>query len=251
MVSKQAPTPVKREGINPSGIIVMTLIFGLASAGLISYSEHGGLKPHMQVNTAPKSISAKSPAVPQRAVTEVPKPKQTIDTATPKPKQRPAEKPAATERPSRPESEVVMPRANVERRSAPVPPIAPPRPASVSIEKEAPPAPAPKLITAAELNAGKSATSVERVDVKSIGGKAIPWYSVRVGYTDSKARADILRDVLIQQGFIKAETNTAGDGNYYVSLGDYMFRYQAEDVAGQIKSRTSMEPQIFEKTVAK
>ncbi len=250
MVSKPAPNPAKREGINPSGIIVMMLVFGLVSAGLISHSK-SGWNLNSQKGAGEKAVSVKAPVNARDIIGEFPQPEPVGKTAAaPKPERKPAPNPTVA-RPVPSEPETMPTRAGVERRAAAVPPIAAPRPTSVSIEKEAPPVTAPKLITAAELNAGKSAPGIERVDVKSIGGKAIPWYSVRVGYTDSKARADILRDVLVQQGFIKAETRAAGEGNYYVSLGDYMFRYQAEDVAGQIKTRTSMEPQVFEKTVAR
>jgi len=82
-------------------------------------------------------------------------------------------------------------------------------------------------------------------------GKSIPWYSVRVGYTDSKMRADILRDVLKEQGFITAETVSTADGTHYVSLGDYGYRYQAEQVAESVKEKTGLIPQVYEKTVAK
>ncbi len=246
------PTVVKQEGINPLGIIVALLIFCLAGLGIVhSASKQTATKmPDIQPKNAaqahtPQNIDLSTPASedPQARINIDKKINiRNVESRT----ERKTQKKKINNYPDR--TFVVEQKA--ERKKAVVPATV----SSASVIKIEPTQPKPRLVTANELNnleSAKAATSVQKIDTKSIGGKAIPWYSVRVGYTDSKVRADILRDVLAQQGFVKAETKKSDDGNYYVSLGDYMFRYQAEDLASTIREKTAMEPQIQEKTVAK
>jgi hypothetical protein len=257
MVQRPALKSHRRESINTAGVIIALLLFGLVSLALVTLS----VKNKPASASAPAPVAVTKPAAPDKvaAVTKrkpvEPKKKPAQKTEDESDKRKPVEKKTAvavatvttiSEKPTPSAKETLR---RIERRSVSVSP----RETTVTVVKAEPITPPTHIVTADELNNMEDAKQhgVEKVDSKSLGGKAIPWYSVRVGYTDSKTRADILRDVLAQQGFIKAQTQAAGDGNYYVSLGDYMFRYQAEDIADNIKKKTSMEPEIFEKTVAK
>jgi len=94
--------------------------------------------------------------------------------------------------------------------------------------------------------------NVDKVEPEKVEeGVPIDWYSVQVGFTDSKVRADVLKDVLLQQGYDQAKTVNAGNGTYYVALGDYRFRYQAEEAAEIVKEKTNLTARIHEKTVAR
>jgi len=254
MIQKRSFVSSKKESINAAGLIIALLLFGLVSLALVTLAVKN--KTAAAVVPVPTEITAKTPVVISNSI-----PSEPPTAPVPKPKHK-TEKPEVAEKSP---TIIVMPVPVVTERA---PSISiernkkndgnqapePPRQTKIKIEKSVPEPTPPRMITAAELNNAepeKTASAVVKVDTKSLGGKSIPWYSVRVGYTDSKVRADILRDVLAQQGFIKAQTLPAGDGNFYVSLGDYMFRYQAQDVADSIKKKTSLDPQIFEKTVAK
>lgn len=92
-------------------------------------------------------------------------------------------------------------------------------------------------------------TVVERVQRDDSAAKVNKWYAVKVGITESKIRAEVLRDVLQNQGFGHARAKQSTDGNWYVSLGDYQFRHEAQEMIDEVKSRTSLIPTIVEKTV--
>ncbi len=73
--------------------------------------------------------------------------------------------------------------------------------------------------------------------------KLIPHYSVQVGYSDTKVRADVLRDVLTQQGYSNAKTVSSGKG-YIVVVDKYTFRNEAESAAQEIKNKLNVEPVV-------
>lgn len=91
---------------------------------------------------------------------------------------------------------------------------------------------------------------VEKVSAREIGNTAINWYSVRLGFTDSKTRAEVLRDVLAGQGFPEAKTVQSKDGTYHVNAGDFRFRHQAESAVKTLEEKTGIPSKIYEKTVA-
>ena len=268
MASKPAFYSNRKESVSTAGVIIALLLFGLVSLALVMFAIKNKPGSAAPANNVLAEQTPTAPAPPAIAKLEVLKnqtaPKPAIKSAQEKKREKSATvivlpMPIVTQAPP-PKQQPQQPAQRIERpRQAAINPAprvsAVPQQTTVDVVKtESDIQPSARLITPADMNNAenaKPAQSVEKVDQKSLGGKAIPWYSVRVGYTDSKTRADILRDVLSQQGFIKAQTLAAGDGNFYVSLGDYMFRYQAEDVAENIRKKTSMEPQIYEKTVAK
>lgn len=91
---------------------------------------------------------------------------------------------------------------------------------------------------------------VEKVSAREIGNTAINWYSVRLGFTDSKTRADVLRDVLAGQGFPEAVTVQSKDGTYHVNAGNFRFRHQAESAVKTLEEKIGIPTKIYEKTVA-
>lgn len=91
---------------------------------------------------------------------------------------------------------------------------------------------------------------VEKVTAREIGNQAINWYSVRLGFTDSEVRANVLRDVLAAQGYPEARTIKSGDGTFHVNAGDFRFKSQAEKLSKELEDKTGIPSKIYEKTVA-
>ena len=95
----------------------------------------------------------------------------------------------------------------------------------------------------------RGSTVVERISPRDVK-TAVPWYSLRVGYSNSKVRTETLRKVLVKQGFESARTERGKDGIYYVKVADHYFRNRAEGDAEQLK-KMGFSPIIYEKTVAR
>jgi len=91
---------------------------------------------------------------------------------------------------------------------------------------------------------------IQKIDSEEVKEGSMLWYSVRVGYTDSKIRADILHDVLRDRGFATSKIELSDTGTYYISLGEFIYRYQAEELCKSVKEKTNLVPVIYEKTVA-
>ncbi|HOC90946.1 MAG TPA: SPOR domain-containing protein [bacterium] len=236
-----------KDGISAAGIAIALAVFVVVAMGLTRLSD--------RAVTAPAEMTAAHQTLPREHVEQ-------------------AQVAAAPETgeimpPAQAETERQIVAAAEPRREPAQPRPAPPQPAvrptpaqsektSVTInrvQQAARPVPSellPNVTVPAPGKLVEPPPAVEKVDPKSINDPAAAmWYSVRVGYTDSKVRADILRDVLREQGFPKADTVNGGDGTYFVSLGDFNYRYQAEQVSDSVKDRTSLLPMIHEKTVAK
>ncbi len=236
-----------KDGISAKGIAIALAVFAAAAIVFSSIADRAGIAPaemtaahqtlsrehveQAQVAAAPETGEIMPPA---QAETE----RQPVSTAEPRrePAQPSPAPPQPAVRPTPAKSEKTSVTINrVQQAARPVP--------SELLPNVTVPAPG-RLV--------EPPPAVEKVDPKSINDPAAAmWYSVRVGYTDSKVRADILRDVLREQGFPKADTVNGGDGTYFVSLGDFNYRYQAEQVSDSVKDRTSLLPMIHEKTVAK
>ncbi|HOX27962.1 MAG TPA: hypothetical protein PLQ76_02275 [bacterium] len=245
-----APFSSRKETINPTGILVALIVFVLASfavgwmTGII-----GDRNPDKPMSAAPR-ISKENKNIPTAVASSH---------APTAPAVKAAEKTPPPPRPRRKVAEKTEPpKRETIKTAPPAPRETVRRVAPRSIAKTA--AAAESQLKSPKLNPAHYTDSekeiiipppVEKVDVKSINGKPVAWYSVRVGYTDSKSRADILRDVLREQGYIKAETESDSKGSYYINLGQYLYRYQAEEVSGTVADKTGLTPQIFEKTVAK
>lgn len=239
MPNKTVQTPQPKEGINPVGILAALTVFVLVSLALIWATGRVGANnehPLKAAASSPKTAPAGLAATEQKpepetennqVIADIPKPAAFPD-ATRGTKQAAAKKDKKTSsKPAGPSSTV-----DVRRTGGPSEPLKP--------------------IVDTDLPGEEAKTArVEKVDAKTIGGKTVLWYSVRAGYTDSKVRADILRDVLKDQGYATAETVSTGQNTYFVTLGDYQYRYQAEEVADGVKQKTGLIPQIYEKTVAK
>jgi hypothetical protein len=236
-----------KDGISATGIAIALAVFAAAAIAFSSVADRAGIAP-AETTAAHQTLPSErmEPAQAQIATTpdtgEIMRPAQTEPERQPVSAAEPRREPA----PARPAPPAVrQPSTTSERTSVTInraqQPSRPPQSEllpNVTI-------PAPGRIVEAP-------PAVEKVDPKTINDpSAAMWYSVRVGYTDSKVRADILRDVLREQGFPKADTVNGGDGTYFVSLGDFNYRYQAEQVSDSVKDRTSLAPIIHEKTVAK
>ena len=77
-----------------------------------------------------------------------------------------------------------------------------------------------------------------------------PFYTVRLNKADSKYLADVVSDTLKKQGF-ETRTVPSGDGSFYVKVGDYNFRYAAENAKKQLNDLGFNEAYIEEKTAAR
>lgn len=269
MPNKTVQTPQPKEGINPVGILAALTVFVLVSLALIWATGRVGAN-----NEHPLKAAASSPKTAPAGLVGETKP-QPSETA----KQPETEKsgilpelegPAATEQKPEPETENNQVIADIPKPAAFPDATRETKPAAAKKDKKTSSKPAGPSTTVDVRRTGgpseplkpivdtdlpgeeaKSSERVEKVDAKTIGGKTVLWYSVRAGYTDSKVRADILRDVLKDQGYATAETVSTGQNTYFVTLGDYQYRYQAEEVADGVKQKTGLIPRIYEKTVAK
>jgi hypothetical protein len=284
MNGEDRPSP-RKNGINTAGILALIAVFSIAVLSIVWLAGHTKSGGKFDIHTIPikSSASAEQPKTVPPPRSEEPlaviseneneqEQKREYNTGSEEPyspenkpvseqqkksKYEPSEKNEISIPGTTPSSGTLIPDKNTatrkpEKNNQPKP--AATKNTTVNVQRVGTESETEVPISSTQLqNPGTASipNPVEKVNSKSLGGKSIPWYSVRVGYTDSKMRADILRDVLREQGFITAETITTEQGTYFISLGNFTYRYQAEQVAEGIKEKTSLIPQVFEKTVAK
>lgn len=267
-----------RNGVNVAGIVAAIALFALTAGIIASIPSRNLQAPAAPDMAASRNISARQPkmkAVVIEAVKESSLSSETEEAGEPKEQvaekqsaAAPAETGATAKAPAK-KAEPKVARATTAQR-----PARESRPMKMEETGAEPPAirePARKPAARPERTKRESGESrlvtdievekledvgagvppeVTKINSSSIGNKAINWYSVRVGFTESKLRADVLRDVLAGQGFPDAKTVKSSDNTYHVAVGNYRFKHEADDAAKKLVDKTGLSPRVFEKTVA-
>lgn len=255
MSSFSAKNISRHYGVSPAGLVATVVLFTISAALCIWFGNRidaaennrpcatvkaTAIDKSLQPVSVPAAMSSKtSVELSRTAVAPDSEKKASVVEETEKIKEAPS--PA-------PQKKKAAPASRKKQTAKPA------RKSSIEIETGRREASTPsRLVTPAELKHRADTglpENVEKVEASSLRGGAIPWYSVRTGYTDSKVRADILCDVLIGQGFHAAETVAEDDGTFFVSVGRYKFRYEAEDAAKEVGLSINLDARIHEKTVA-
>jgi hypothetical protein len=166
---------------------------------------------------------------------------------------KPARQPAPAASPS-----AAAPAAS--SRPSPARSVSPPAPpqaaAAVKSASPAPKPPAqsnPAMKPASSKPTAVSAAApdtVVRVKPPANASASDPFYSVRLNKAESKVLADVVADTLKKHGFDDAAAVRTPDGQYSVKVGDFNFRYAAENAKKQLQDLGFQETYIEEKTVA-
>jgi len=270
MAPYQQDTISRQDGINPWGLIIAVILFIFASASLSWVGiSHFTRRAAAALNAVP-SVSGQQPvpaasgtpgAASDSALIETDAIGRNATAALPEASGKViAEKrTAAKVNPVRKEKNPGYVAAPERRKTATASPSAPPPVPGVRADKTevsiaSSPASRPSTLVTRKDVAAKTGTGasagVEKVKEKSLAGGPVDWYALHVGFTDSKVRADILRDVLAGQGFTEARTVSEGKNSFYIDVGRYQFRYEAELAAKTVSEKTGLTPRVYEKTVA-
>ena len=146
-------------------------------------------------------------------------------------------------------------------RPSPARSVSPPAPpqAAASVKSAAPapvplaqsnPAMKPASSKPSAVSAAAAPDTVVRVKPPANASASDPFYSVRLNKAESKVLADVVADTLKKHGFDDAAAVRTPDGQYSVKVGDFNFRYAAENAKKQLQDLGFQETYIEEKTVA-